>query len=206
MTAATLPPPTNTSTMERSTRTRTSTAFAPLGNVKLCDQSSRGGKYPWGERLHRCRPGIFAPEMAPRAVVATGQPVFSSEALSVHRQFLPSVTVKALQVWHSGSLSQLCWQNSIDGTVASPVSEPPGRLTFGIKRLRFTSLLPAHGAGIGGDTPGGGGGGWWMPPLAVQLPAAVQLIVTIAELSVEALLASEFRRSPRLFDLNKGTQ
>ena len=29
-----------------------------------------------------------------------------------------------------------------------------------------------------------------MPPLAVQLPAAVQLIVTIAELSVEALLAS----------------
>ena len=38
-----------------------------------------------------------------------------------------------------------------------------------------------------------------MPPLAVQLPAAVQLIVTIAELSVEALLAST--ATPKLVGL-----
>jgi hypothetical protein len=77
-----------------------------------------------------------------RTFVVTGQPVFSTAAFNVHRQFFPSVTVNALHVWHNGSLSQLCWQYATVGTVASPVSEPPGNAVLGIILLRLISLLP----------------------------------------------------------------
>ena len=92
-------------------------------------KSERGGGY--GRR-----------PLVPRVVVTTGQPVSSTAAFSVQRQFLPSVTVKALQVWHNGRLSQLCWQNATELTVASPVRAPPGNVVFAMILLKFTNLLP----------------------------------------------------------------